>query len=376
MAPLAACQAIGRRHPDALRYDVTLYGSLALTGIGHRTDYVIKSLWGDKVQVHLDATAKVPHPNTMDVAVTLPDGVKVYRVYSIGGGAWEIEGEARYAPAEIYPQPDFAAVTDICHRNRWRLIDYVAHYEPQVIDYLRTVWHQMVATTQQGLQMDGELPGGLHVVRKARTLYNQRDDNEDTEMRFNRLTCSYALAVAEQNAAGETVVTAPTCGACGVVPAVLYYMQTQHGYSEDQIIAALAAAGVIGNVIKTNASISGAECGCQAEIGSACSMAAAALAELYQCTPEQIDCAAEIAMEHHLGLTCDPQLGLVQIPCIERNAVAAMRAFNAVGLARSLFSVGKIHFDGVVATMYQTGKDLASPYRETATGGLAKLSAK
>ena len=216
------------------------------------------------------------------------------------------------------------------------------------------------------------LPGILGTKRRAQKLYNQRHIDESAQTRENRLVCSYAFAVGEQNAAGGVIVTAPTCGACGVVPSVLNYMQETRGFSDEEIVRALATGGIIGNLIKKNASISGAECGCQAEIGSACSMAAAALAELFGMGLGQIEYAAEVAMEHHLGLTCDPIAGLVQIPCIERNAVAAMRAINALSLANFLADTRKISFDTVVKTMYNTGKDLLNSYRETSSGGLAK----
>ena len=228
----------------------------------------------------------------------------------------------------------------------------------------------MKSAISAGLKAQGVLPGGLGVERKARFLYRQKHIDESAETRENRLVCAYAFAVSEQN------VTAPTCGACGVLPAVLRYVQEKRNFSEEQILCALAAGGLIGNLIKTNASISGAECGCQAEIGSACCMAAAALGELYEMELGQIEYASEIAMEHHLGLTCDPIAGLVQIPCIERNAVAAMRAINAVSLADFLSDSRKISFDLVIQTMYETGKDLSRPYRETAEGGLAKLYKK
>ena len=214
--------------------------------------------------------------------------------------------------------------------------------------------------------------GILGTKRRAQQLYNQKHIDESAQTRENRLVCSYAFATGEQNAAGGIIVTAPTCGACGVVPSVLLYMQETRSFSDEQIIKALAVGGIIGNLIKRNASISGAECGCQAEIGSACSMAAAALAELFEMGLGQIEYAAEVAMEHHLGLTCDPIAGLVQIPCIERNAVAAMRAINALSLANFLASTRKISFDVIVKTMYNTGKDLLSNYKETASGGLAK----
>ena len=231
----------------------------------------------------------------------------------------------------------------------------------------------MKNSIQEGLTTSGVLPGGLAVERKAQFLYNQRHIDESLSTRENRVVCSYAFAVSEQNAGGGTIVTAPTCGACGVLPAVLKYAQDVRGFTDEQICRGLATAGIIGNLTKTNASISGAEAGCQAEVGTACSMAAAALAELFGMGIDQIEYAAEISLEHHLGLTCDPVCGLVQIPCIERNAVAAMRAINALSLANFLSGSRKISFDLVVETMYQTGLDLSHIYRETSEGGLAKL---
>jgi L-serine dehydratase len=225
----------------------------------------------------------------------------------------------------------------------------------------------------EGLTTSGTLPGGLGVERKAQHLFNQRHIDESEATRENRLVCAYAFAVSEQNADGGTIVTAPTCGSCGVLPAVLKYQQEKRALPTERILRALAVGGLIGILIKTNASVSGAECGCQAEIGSACSMAAAALGELFEMGIGQIEYAAEVAMEHHLGLTCDPVHGLVQIPCIERNAVAAMRAINAVSLANFLSDSRKISFDLIVQTMYETGRDLGHQYRETSEGGLAKL---
>ncbi len=244
--------------------------------------------------------------------------------------------------------------------------------EKHIWDDLYRVWEAMKRSIVHGLSVSGELPGGLHVERKAQFLYEQRHIDESQATRENRLVCAYAFAVAEENAGGGVIVTAPTCGACGVLPSALRYMQEQKGFSDEQVLRALAAAGVVGNLIKTNASISGAQCGCQAEIGSACSMTAAALGELFEMGIDQIEYAAEVAMEHHLGLTCDPIGGLVQIPCIERNAVAAIRAINALSLANFLTSTRKISFDLVVKTMYETGRDLSHRYRETAEGGLAK----
>jgi L-serine dehydratase len=230
----------------------------------------------------------------------------------------------------------------------------------------------MKAEIQAGLTTSGILPGGLNVERVAQLLYGRRHIDESPETRQNRIVCAYAFAAAEQNASCGRIVTAPTCGACAVLPAVLKYMQDTKGFSDDKIIDALAVGGLIGNIVKQNASISGAECGCQAEVGTACSMAAAALCELFEMGIDQIEYAAEMSMEHMLGLTCDPICGLVQIPCIERNAVAAMRALNALSLANFLTGTRKISFDMVVKTMYETGKDLHASYRETSEGGLAK----
>ncbi|MDO5458809.1 MAG: L-serine ammonia-lyase, iron-sulfur-dependent, subunit alpha, partial [Eubacteriales bacterium] len=245
--------------------------------------------------------------------------------------------------------------------------------DPSLKMYLDEVWQAMQDAIHRGLEADGILPGGLGVTRKAKLLYNKRCYNESADVAMNRVIAAYAYAVSEENADENIVVTAPTCGSCGVLPAVLYYMHRDRGFPKDEILDSLAVAGMIGNVIRTNASISGAECGCQAEIGSACSMTAAALASLYGLNIEQIEYAAEIAMEHNLGLTCDPVNGLVQIPCIERNAVAAMRAISSVNLSRFLYANRKISFDEVVATMYRTGKDMDEKYRETSHGGLAKI---
>ena len=233
----------------------------------------------------------------------------------------------------------------------------------------------MKVSIGEGLEASGTLPGKLGVQRKARYLYSQRHIDESPQTSENRLVCAYGFAVAEQNAAAGTIVTAPTCGSCGVIPAALKYIQDTKHFSDEEIVRGLAVGGIIGNLIKHNASISGAECGCQAEIGTACSMCAAALAEIHGLSLSQIEYAAEVAMEHHLGLTCDPIYGLVQIPCIERNAVAAMRALNALSLANFLSDTRRISFDLIVRTMYETGKDLGHGYRETAEGGLAKYYA-
>ncbi len=378
IGPERACRLFLHENPAADSFQVVLYGSLAKTGIGHGTDAVIKSVF-PRVEIVCDeSTQSLPHPNTMDLFAFLGHKeIARMRIYSVGGGSIRIEGRSFDEGADVYTLQNFSEIRRYCERNGLRLSDYVFSSEgPNIKEYLSHIWQAMKSAISAGLKAQGVLPGGLGVERKARFLYRQKHIDESAETRENRLVCAYAFAVSEQNAAGETIVTAPTCGACGVLPAVLRYVQEKRNFSEEQILRALAAGGLIGNLIKTNASISGAECGCQAEIGSACCMAAAALGELYEMELGQIEYASEIAMEHHLGLTCDPIAGLVQIPCIERNAVAAMRAINAVSLADFLSDSRKISFDLVIQTMYETGKDLSRPYRETAEGGLAKLYKK
>ncbi len=375
MGPDRAARRFKEEHPDADEFMATLYGSLAKTALGHMTDKAIREAFSPKnVDITVDQFSEdIPHPNTMDF-MAIKDQIVIdkWRVMSIGGGAIRIEGKPLMDTSNVYKEENFTQIKQYCEQNDMRICDYVIKTEGEdICDYLETVWQQMKLSIKEGLNATGILEGGLQLQRKAKYLFSQRHMDESTSTKENRLVCSYAFAVSEQNAGGGIVVTAPTCGACGVLPAVLKYMQDRNGFSDKDIIKALATAGVIGNVIKTNASISGAECGCQAEIGSACSMAAAGLAELFGMDLDQIEYASEVAMEHHLGLTCDPIMGLVQIPCIERNAVAAMRAINSVSLANFLTHTRKISFDMVVDTMYETGKDLFSKYRETSEGGLA-----
>ena len=377
MGPEKAAKLFKSEHPEADSFIVTLYGSLSKTGEGHGTDRVIVDTLAPlptEIVFNNDVT-DLPHPNTMDLAA-YKDGKEIgtMRVMSIGGGDIRIDGREGYQPPEIYKEKNFAEIAAYCKSKNIRISDYVEENEgPEIWDFLFEVWHTMCNAIQEGLTTSGILPGGLNVERKAQYLYQQRHIDERPETREDRIVCAYAFAVSEQNADLGTIVTAPTCGACSTLPAVLKYMQDDKRLDDRQVLRALAVAGVIGNIVKTNASISGAECGCQAEIGTACSMASAALAELFGMGIDQIEYAAEVALEHHLGLTCDPIGGLVQIPCIERNAVAAMRAINAVRIANFLTSTRKISFDMVVATMYQTGKDLNRIYRETSEGGLAKL---
>ena len=377
IGPERACKLFLSENVHADSFKVVLYGSLAKTGEGHGTGCVIESVL-PRVQLEYDVETATPHPNTMDLYAYLNKcEIARMRVYSVGGGAIKIEGRENAEGGRVYALNKLSDIRAYCDKKNMRLYEYVYECEGEGIkDFLAEVWSVMKASIKRGVERSGILPGGLDVERRAKILFDGITPDESAETRENRLVCAYAFAVGEENASGGTIVTAPTCGACGVVPAVLKYAQERKGYTDEQIVNALATAGLIGNLIKTNASISGAECGCQAEIGSACCMATSALSELKGLTLGQIEYSAEVAMEHHLGLTCDPICGLVQIPCIERNAVASMRAINASSLAYFLSDSRKISFDLVVQTMYETGKDLRRPYRETAEGGLAKLYKK
>ena len=376
MGPEKAAKLFSERNKNALSFKTVLYGSLAKTGKGHGTDVVLKKTFTKPVDVVFDfENTQLPHPNTMDLFACDLNGkvIDSWRVYSVGGGAIEVEGESSIEPEDVYPHHTFEQIREYCDKEEITIPQYVERFEgTEIRTYLAEIWEAMKNAIKQGLKASGVLPVGLNTERRAKILYQQRHIDETPQTKENRLVCAYAFAVSEQNAAGEIIVTAPTCGSCGIVPAVLRYEQETHSFTNDDIIDALCTAGIIGNIVKTNASISGAECGCQAECGTACSMAAAALAQLFGMDFDQIEYSAEVAMEHHLGLTCDPVEGLVQIPCIERNAVAAMRAINAVSLANFLTNSRQISFDAVVETMYQTGKDINVRYRETSGGGLAK----
>lgn len=378
MGPDKAARYFKNAHPDADSYKVILYGSLSSTGKGHKTDEAILDIFeGDEIDLVFGdgETASLPHENTMEFyAYKNGEQVGFDRIMSVGGGAIVIEGKPELDEEDVYPLRTFGQIADYCSCHNMRLWEYVEKYEGEEIwNYLHEIWKAMKNAVNAGLSTRGVLDGGLGVERKAQYLYNQSHIDESEITKENRLVCAYAFAVSEHNAGGGVIVTAPTCGACAVLPSVLKYMQDKKGFTDDQICRALAVGGLVGNLVKTNASISGAECGCQAEIGTACSMAAAALCELFGMGIGQIEYAAEVAMEHMLGLTCDPVCGLVQIPCIERNAVAAMRAINALSLANFLSTTRKISFDIVVETMYRTGKDLHSRYRETSEGGLAAM---
>ena len=378
MGPAFAAERFLTKYPNVERVEITLYGSLSKTGKGHGTDRAMQDVFAGIPSNVTFCNDDVPleHPNTLNIKGFVgEEQIADMTVLSVGGGEIEVLGDSsEKIDQEVYKKNSLTEIAEVCKRENIRLSDYVfAHEDEDFPAYLLEVWRTMQNAIREGLTHTGTLPGGLEVKRKAQKLYNQRHIDESPQTRENRLVCSYAFAVSEQNADCGLIVTAPTCGSCGVLPAVLCYMQEKNGFSDKDIVRALAVAGLIGQLVATNASVSGAECGCQAEVGTACSMAAAGLAELFGMGIDQIEYAAEISLEHHLGLTCDPVCGLVQIPCIERNAVAAMRAINALSLANFLSDSRKISFDLVVDTMYQTGIDLSHHYRETSEGGLAKL---
>ena len=378
MGPERAARLFKDETPQADRYEAVLYGSLAKTGVGHGTDRVIREVLAPVRTdiVFCDSPDfELPHPNTLDLTAWRgEEKLSSIRALSIGGGDIVIEGREPLQSSDIYPENSFAEIEKFCSWRHISLSEYVELNEgPEVWDFLKTVWEAMRNSVKEGLSATGTLPGGLNVERKAKYLYDRTHMMDVPAVRELQLVCSYAFAVAEQNADNGVIVTAPTCGSCGVMPAVLLYLQEKYQFDDDKIARALGVAGLFGNLVKQNASISGAECGCQAEIGTACSMAAAAMSELMGLSIEEAEYAAEIAMEHQLGLTCDPICGLVQIPCIERNAVAAKRAIDASNLAHMLVGTRTISFDMVVRTMYETGVNMNYAFRETSEGGLARF---
>ena len=379
MGPEAAAKRFRERYPDAAGYRVRLYGSLSKTGRGHGTDRVLYEVLGrEKTEVEFcDNTPEpLPHPNTLDLFALGPDGgcLGAARVFSVGGGDIAVEGEEEPEAGEVYPENSFAEIRQFCAWRGISLSEYVELNEgAEIRGFLAGIWSAMKDEIARGLAAEGVLPGGLKVQRKAKLLLSREAPDETETVRELRWIGAYAYAAAEENADNGTIVTAPTCGACGVVPAVLLYQQEHRGIADEEIYRALAVAGLFGALVKRNGSISGAECGCQAEIGTATSMAAAALCSLCGLPIAETEYAAEIAMEHQLGLTCDPICGLVQIPCIERNAVAARRAMDACELAGLLGGARNISFDMVVRTMKETGQHLSARYRETSEGGLARL---
>lgn len=370
MGPAAAAQRFAARFPQATRFTALLLGSLAATGRGHGTDVALQRMFAPRPVAITWRGDETPafHPNGLELAAF--DGADHelgrWRVYSVGGGALREEGEAE--PPAVYTLSTMAGLLAWCATTGKPLWDYVLTCEnPDIGDHLDLCWQTMKRTLARGLEASGELPGGLRLQRRARAMLARSRG-------VRAVTVSaFALAVMEENAAGGEVVTAPTCGACGVVPAVLARLQGDLLVPDKDIRHALATAGLVGNLVKRNASISGAEIGCQGEVGTACAMGAAAATQLLGGTPPQIEHAAEMALEHHLGLTCDPVLGLVQMPCIERNAFAATRALDCAELALCSDGQHRISFDEAVATMKRTGQDMHRKYRETGEGGLAAI---
>lgn len=372
MGPQFISEIIAGKYPEADFFDITLYGSLAATGKGHFTDKAIARVFNNKsFRINWEPSIFLPaHPNGMEFKIFVTGDLRATEIwYSIGGG--EISQDGLLSDVSLYPHRTMKEILHYCEERGILLWEYIYEIEGDELQaHLKEVWETMKETIHRGLDTEGTLPGGLGVQRKALTYYQKARMSGDF-LKNRTILASYALATAEENAVGNTVVTAPTCGSAGVLPAVLYFLQRVNQIPDIRIIRALATAGLIGNLVKYNASISGAAVGCQGEIGTACAMAAAAATQLLGGSPAQIEYAAEIGLEHHLGLTCDPVRGMVQIPCIERNVFAANRAIDCANFA--LLSDGKhlVSFDTVVRVMKKTGHDLPPLYRETGTGGLA-----
>lgn len=376
MGPRNAAEQFLSRNRNAKAFEVTLYGSLAATGKGHMTDVAILETLEPAAPTEILWEPDTVHPfhtNGMLFKAKDEEGnvTDEWTVFSVGGGALAEPGTSSYSP-DIYPMTTLTDVLKWCQQNGKSYWEYVEeHEDPSIWEYLRQVWQTMKESVERGLDTEGVLPGPLHLPRKAYKYYIKASGYKDN-LRSRGLVFAYALAVSEENAAGGKIVTAPTCGSCGVVPGVLYHLAKSRDFSEKRILHALATAGLIGNIVKENASISGAEVGCQGEVGVACAMAAAAATQLFGGSVAQIEYAAEMGLEHHLGMTCDPICGLVQIPCIERNAYAAARALDSNIFSTFSDGVHRVSFDKVVQVMKQTGHDLPSLYKETAAGGLAK----
>ena len=378
IGPKVASQFIIDKYKDCDYVKVTLFGSLAFTGKGHLTDYIIEKTFNEnniKVDICFNyEILDLEFPNTMHFEIYKNNIILGEEtIFSIGGGLIKVKDFENVEEKEVYPHKTILQIKEFCSQNNLSFVDYVLHFEDSsIVEFTEHIYQVMTRSVKNGLSKTGFLPGKLMVERKANTIFNNIKPNETESMKEKRLVSSYAFACSEENASGGEIVTAPTCGSCGIIPSIIMYLE-DCGYNHSDIINGLLVAGLFGLVVKNNASISGAECGCQAEIGTACAMGAALVATVKHLNNDQIERAAEIALEHHLGLTCDPILGYVQIPCIERNAVAALRAIESCSLAE-LFgeSQSKISFDLVVETMKQTGIDLKYEYRETSAGGLAK----
>lgn len=374
----AAKQFLDELPANAKSCKVTLYGALAATGKGHLTDRAILEVLTPRIPTEIlwaPETILPFHTNGMNYTAFDADGNQIANrtYYSIGGGDIVLEGESRTKTESIYKLTKIKDIQRWCEKTGKSYWEYVDEIEgPEIWEYLAQVWQVMKAAVERGVEAEGVLPGGLGVRRKAVSYYVHAAGYAQS-LKSRGLVYAYALAVSEENASGGEIVTAPTCGSCGIVPAVLYHLHHSKGFSEKRILRALATAGLFGNVVKYNASVSGAEVGCQGEVGVACAMAAAAASQLFGGTPAQIEYSAEMGLEHHLGLTCDPVCGLVQIPCIERNAYAAARALDANLYAAFSDGRHRVDFDRIVEVMKQTGHDLPSLYKETAKGGLAAI---
>ncbi len=378
MGPQSAAAIYLQRHPEAKAFDVVLYGSLAATGHGHMTDVAIMNVLKDNgpVAVHWEPKTFLPyHPNGMRFACVEPDGslTDAWIVYSIGGGALSEGNNDTITPELVYDLTTMKDIIEWCQAKGRSFWEYVEKCEGREIwDFLHEIWQVMCESVERGIDHEGVLPGPLGLQRKA-PIYYTKAMGYKASLQSSGLVYAYALAVSEENASGGKIVTAPTCGSCGVLPAVLYHLGHNHRFSEERILHALATAGLVGNLVKFNASISGADVGCQGEVGVACAMASAAACQLFGGSVTQIEYAAEMGLEHHLGMTCDPVCGYVQIPCIERNAFAAARALDANFYASLSDGQHRVSFDRVVRVMKQTGHDIPSLYKETSEGGLAKI---
>lgn len=379
MGPQKAAKIFLENNRGASSFEVTLYGSLAATGKGHMTDIAIIEVLEPIAPVRIIWKPDVflPfHPNGMKFRSFTNDEkpINEWTVYSIGGGALS-EGKGdddMFNSPEVYEMNSMTEIMKWCERTGRNYWEYVQLCEDSSLwDYLEVVWIKMKESVERGLKREGRLPGPLNLPRKAPTYYVKASGYKQS-LQTRGLVYAYALAVSEENASGGTIVTAPTCGACGVLPAVLYHISKSHEFTDKQILHALATAGLVGNIVKKNASISGADVGCQGEVGVACAMASAASCQLFGGSPSQIEYAAEMGLEHHLGMTCDPICGLVQIPCIERNAFAATRALDSNLYAAFSDGSHRVSFDRVVEVMKRTGHDIPSLYKETSEGGLAK----
>ena len=374
MGPQRAARIFNEKNPNAASFRAHLYGSLAATGKGHLTDYIIiKTLEPKHVEiVWQPEVVKEFHTNGMKLEALDKDGnvEDEWTVFSIGGGSLAEEGKRGHSSASVYPHDNIEDIIEWCRENHKNFVDYVKEFDDEdIMDYLRQIRITMRQSLNDGLKATDVIPGKLKLARRARTFFRQYKVNKQ----LSSMIYAYALAVSEQNASGYVIVTAPTCGSAGVLPGTFFAMQDFYGYDDDMILDALAVAGLVGVIVKRNGSVSGAEVGCQGEVGVACAMAAAAVAFLKGGSLRQIEYAAEIGLEHHLGMTCDPAYGYVQIPCIERNAMGAQRALDAANYALLSDGVHHVKFDQIVKIMDETGRDMMDKYKETAQGGIALL---